>query len=103
MKHWIFIAAAVICVGCSNQCAPAPTAAVKPVHEDPVITRMVSRDQTIIVRAGKNGATYSVESPDGSVLLASVTLDQLRVQNPDLAKRLETLHAATLWAGADTN
>jgi hypothetical protein len=100
MKHRMFIAAVVICSGCGNQHAAAPRAAV---HEDPVITRMVSRSQTVTIRAGKNGPTYSVESPDGQVLLASATLDELRIQQPDLARRIETLQAGTAWAGVDAN
>src|SRR4051812_43206703 len=81
-------------IGCSAQHAKAPTAS-KPamsqaIHDGaPVIVRIVSRDQTVIVTSGPHEPLYSVRSADGRDVVANATLDELRTKHPEIYQRVE--------------
>ncbi|HTL31441.1 MAG TPA: hypothetical protein VL282_19560 [Tepidisphaeraceae bacterium] len=63
-----------------------------------VIVKLVSRENTIVARAGANGPTYSLERKNGEVLVAPQTLSELRVNRPAMANEVQTLQAGA-WAG----
>jgi len=77
--------------------APAPTIAplaAKPAISDRVIVRLVSRRHTVTVLAGLR---YTVTDPSGRELVSRVTLDELRVRNPDAYQLVQP--GATAFAG----
>src|SRR2546423_11503126 len=63
------------------------------VPEYPVILRLVSRAETITVRAGPAGPLYSAHAPDGSAIVVNVTLDELRNSNERIYKKLRPVVA----------
>ncbi|WP_428938543.1 hypothetical protein [Fontivita pretiosa] len=87
--------------------APAPATAAAP-DEPAVILRIVGRDSTLVASAGDadQGPTYALYSNAGELLIPRMTLPQLQAAHPDLARRIQHLHAdqsATPihWAGID--
>lgn len=85
-------------IGCSTS-APevAPPAGAS--HDHKVLLRIVGRDRVIVVRSGEAGATWSLESADGEVLVPDMTLDELRAEHPQLHQRVRTMQADPTWAG----
>jgi hypothetical protein len=91
--------------GCAKQ-APAPVApaqmqAVKAVATYPVIVRIVSRGQTVVVTAGPGGALYSVQSPTGEMLVSNLTLEELRGRHPEHYKWIAPMVANEMTVVAD--
>lgn len=89
------VAAAMSLAACATRPAVTPVAQATPaVQTYPVITRIVGRHQTVTISAGPTSPLYSVQSPDGRMLVAYATLDQLRRQYPEHFKMIEPLVAA---------
>jgi hypothetical protein len=89
------------CGSCaSKQSATVPAA--RAAEGGPVITRLVGREQTIVVRAGVNGPTYSVESRTGEIVSSAMTIDELAMSDPDLFRAVRTMQAGTHWAGKES-
>jgi hypothetical protein len=66
--------------------------------------RVVSRDSTIIARAGRNGPVYSMQDKSGQTIVPAMSLDSLQAQHPDIARRVQAMTAidtASVWAGVD--
>ncbi len=102
MRFLFAIGLAVACASCSNAPAPAvatAAAASAPRQPGPVISRLVMRRQTIVVRAGTDGPTYSLETRRGEVVVPDSTADELAVRNPDLLHSIRTMETAVSWAG----
>ena len=79
----------LLMAGCAKPQAPiAPQA--EAAKELPVICRLVSREQTVTISAGPNGAVYSVQSADGKTLLANADRAELRRQFPVLSHQLDS-------------
>ncbi len=90
--------------------APAPAAAKEKATslantnrttaaEFPVIGYIEKRDRTITIMAGPKGAVYSVKTAAGKVLCDKVSLDQLRVQAPELHQFIKSAMAANSGKG----
>jgi hypothetical protein len=79
--------------------ASTPVQAGMPRSEGLVISRVVQRRDVIIVRAGSNGPTYSLESRNGAILVGEMTLGQLAANNPKMLLAIRTMEANTQWAG----
>ena len=79
--------------------APAPVITPAPVISDHVIVRLVGRRQTVTVLAGHHGSLYSVTDPSGRELVSHVTLEELRLRNPDAYRLVQP--GTTAFAGLD--
>jgi hypothetical protein len=55
----------------------------------PVIVRIVSRSETIVVTAGPKEPLYSVQDSSGRTLVAACTLAEMKATHPDLYQRIE--------------
>src|SRR5947209_7135451 len=86
-----FVVLALLTAGCSCPCSkPAKSSEAKAIAPSyPVITRLVSRNQTVTISAGPASALYSVQSADGKVLVAFATLDELREKHPEQYRFLQ--------------
>jgi hypothetical protein len=97
--------AALVGAGCAKEAAvPVATAqapAIKASTEYPVIVRIVSRGQTVVVTAGPEGALYSVQSPTGEMLVSNVTLEELRGRHPEHYKWIAPMVANEMTVVAD--
>jgi type IV pilus biogenesis protein CpaD/CtpE len=95
--------AALLLSGCARQAAPVAAQAlvVKAEAEYPVIVRIVSRGQTVVVTAGPEGALYSVQSPTGEMLVSNVTLEELRGRHPEHYKWIAPMVANEMTVVAD--
>jgi hypothetical protein len=69
--------------GCASQ--PGPSSAVA---SNPVITRLVSRNEVITITAGPVAPLYTVADPSGRVLVSGMTLHDLKTADPELYERL---------------
>ena len=78
--------------------APAPVTRA-PVISDRVIVRLVGRRQTVTVLAGRHCSLYSVSDPSGKELVSHVTLEELRLRNPEAYRLVQP--GATAFAGLD--
>ncbi len=65
----------------------------------PVIGYIEKRDRTITIMAGPKGPVYSVKTAAGKVLCDKVSLDQLRVQAPELHQFIKSAVAANSGKG----
>lgn len=75
---------------------PRPAAA-----SSPLIVRLVSRNHTITVTAGPSGPLYSQSDATGHLMVKPATLQELRVQHPDLYRQVQPATAYQLDASAD--
>ena len=73
---------------CGSHQAGTAAAPADPVY--PVIVRIVSRHQTIIVSAGPTGAVYSARAADGTQLAVNLTLSELREKQPAIYESIQT-------------
>lgn len=88
--------------GCGMHARPAASAQVAPTAPQyPVITRLVSRGQTVVVSAGPRSPLYSVQSPQGTLLVSNVTLEQLRDDHPDYFRWIQPMVANDTAVVAD--
>jgi len=89
------IIAAVVTSGCAaHHKAPStqPGAAAKLTPRDdaqyPVIVRLVGRHYTVTALSGPDGVVYDAESTDGRPIVASATLDELRLRHPEIYQQI---------------
>jgi hypothetical protein len=99
MRYAIPLLLAIFSASCST--APQP-ATVTVVNQGPMIARIVERHQSIIVRAGADGPTYSLATPSGEKLTPGMTIGQLAQKDPELFHKVRSLQDGVLWAGCDT-
>jgi hypothetical protein len=69
-----------------------------------VITRLVGQRQTITITSTSAGVRYSV-AVDGKPILASATIDELRLKSPESFRQIQSSIASTspqIWAGTET-
>ena len=79
--------------------APTPMIPQAPVISDRVIVRLVGRRQTVTVLAGHHCSLYSVSDSSGKDLVSRVTLEELRLRNPDAYRLVQP--GTTAFAGLD--
>jgi hypothetical protein len=101
MRYAISLILVVACASCASKRA-AVVPAARAGEGGPVITQLVGREQTIVVRAGVNGPTYSVESKDGELLRPPMTIDELAMSDPELYRAVRSMQAGRLWAGKES-
>jgi len=101
MRYFGLLLLMMTCGSCAMAPRATPVAARLPEQRGPVITRIVSRDTTVVVRAGVDGAdaTYSVESKSGEILVPDMTLPQLARANPELFRSVQTAQSSVMYAG----
>jgi len=56
---------------------------------EPVIVRLAGRGQTITITAGPGTPRYSATDASGRSIVSQATLEQLRVNHPDLYQQLK--------------
>ncbi len=78
---------------CGLSCSPTPPPARNTGPQGQVISRIVCWHEDIVIRTSANGPKYSMESKDGSVLLAGMTLDEMAVNNPQMFQTINTMQA----------
>ena len=61
-----------------------PAAAMTKDAKHPVIVHIVSRDQTLTVKAGEKGLLYSLTSKEGKVLIADATAAKFEQLQPQM-------------------
>ena len=69
-----------------------------------VIVRVVGSNETITAYTSAHGPIYAVHNNDGRQVSPPMTLQQMQAQNPDLARKVNTMNASsshTAWAGVD--
>jgi hypothetical protein len=67
-----------------------------PAHADfPVIGYLEKRDRTLTILSGPKGPLYSVKTAAGKVLCDKVSLEQLRVQAPELHQFIKSAIAGS--------
>jgi hypothetical protein len=71
-----------------------PVAAMATDPKHPVIVHIVSRDQTVTVKAGEQGLLYSLTGSDGKVLVADATAEKFAELQPALYRNIRTFIAA---------
>ena len=72
--------------------------------DPPVLVRLESKHETIVITSGPTGPLYTVIAGDGTFLVKDVTLAQLELNNPQVHQRVESAIAANharLDAGLD--
>src|SRR4051812_14927511 len=67
---------------------PAVAMTNDPKH--PVIVHIVSRDQTITMKAGEKGLLYSLIATDGKVMIADATSDKFAELQPELYRNIRS-------------
>lgn len=100
MRFAIALVLILVCSSCSSNKPPA-VAATRAKVAGPVITHIVARDEIIVVRAGTDGPTYSLESKGGEVIVPAMTRGELAMSRPDLSNAIRRMHAGRIWAGKD--
>jgi hypothetical protein len=101
MRYIIPAMLALICTACSSGPTPQAAAPLPTPPQGPIITQIVSRDKVLIVRAGANGPTYSLQSKTGMVIVPAMTFGDLALNNPQLAQTVRTMQADAICASAD--
>jgi hypothetical protein len=86
------------CGSCAHSPGGAPLAAISSQQSGPVIARIVQRHQTIVIRSGSAGPTYSLESPGGELLTKDMTMGELAMKNPELFRRVKAMQDNLLCA-----
>ena len=76
--------------GCASHRAAAPSSrmpaapAARADADYPIIVRLVGRHYTVTACSGPEGVLYDAESAGGRLLVARATLDELRVDHPEI-------------------
>ena len=78
-------------LGCAAKSTPK---AVADAPEGPVIVRLVGQHQSITVTSGPDGPLYTAQTADGQTIVANATLDELRVNHPEIYHFVEPSLAA---------
>jgi hypothetical protein len=74
------------------QAATSPTPAV-----EPMIVRLVSRNNSITIFAGPGHSLYSATDAAGKTIVSKATLDELKISHPELYQRVAP--GVTAYAG----
>ena len=90
------VMAGTCCAPCGTTATPRADLAAAP---GPVIARLVQRRQVIVIRAGRDGPTYSVETRAGSVTVPAATLGGLARTSPATARTVREIQDSVLYAG----
>jgi hypothetical protein len=101
-----YVIAAMVILSCAVCAADKPMAAGAGEGSKTrgvLITRLVGRRDVIVVRAGTEGPTYSLETKSGEVLVPGVTRGKLAMTKPTFSKQVRTMQASNDWAGIDTD
>ena len=77
--------------------AQATITASSPTAVEPVIVRLVGRDQTITISAGPGHSLYSATDAAGKTIVSNATLDELKTRHPDIYQRVSP--GVTAFAG----
>jgi hypothetical protein len=98
MRYFIASILALSCAAFSsdNSAIVGTMRAARP--DGMIITRVVSRQDVIVVRAGSGGPTYSLETKNGEVIVPAATLGKLAMTKPSLSGAVKAMQA-TDWAG----
>ncbi len=96
---WLGYCAVLIwCTGCTKGqdtsthfATEDPTVLAK---DPPVIVRLESKHETVVITAGSAGPLYTVIASDGTFLVRGLTLAQLKLSNPQVHERVESAIAA---------
>jgi hypothetical protein len=102
MRYLIASMLALNCAVCASNRPAAVSAADGPTASGAMISRLVGRHDVIVVRAGATGATYSLETKSGEVVVPAATLGKLAMTKPTLSRAVRTMQASNDWAGIDT-
>lgn len=81
---------------------PHPSRAALP--QGRVIGQLIGRDQQITITSGPDGARYSIHR-DGKLIAKDLTLEQLRMLDPQACAQIESAtadQAPAPWAGIET-
>ncbi len=97
---WLSLCALLIwCMGCSkNQDTSTHFVTEDPpvlAKDPPVIVRLESKHETVVIKSGPTGPLYSVITGDGVLLVRDVTLAQLELNNPRVYKLVKSAIAAS--------
>jgi hypothetical protein len=93
--------------GCASHRAAAPPARTAPAPaaradaDYPVIVRLVGRHYTVTACSGPDGVVYDAEAADGKLVVARATLDELRLDHPEIYQQVLPA-VATQGDGANT-
>ena len=101
MRYVFPILLAVASCSCSTSQRAMPVASRLTDPGTPVIARIATRHQTIVVRSGPSGPTYSLETSAGEVLIGDMTLDQLAQKTPEMFRMVKSMQDGLLWAGTE--
>ena len=99
MRHLKLMFAACACfalLSCATRPrggSPVASKGAAAVPEYPIILRLVSRAETITVRAGPTAPLYSAHAPDGSAIVVNMTLEELRTGRPEMYNKLRPVVA----------
>ena len=92
MRYIGVLVAAFVCASCSMKAAPAVQSHPQALGGE-VISRIVERHDTIVVRAGADGPTYSMESKGGKLLVGEMTIGELARNEPGMYRAIRTMEA----------
>lgn len=78
----------------SNQSVAADPIGTSDQPGEPIeLLQLENRDRIITVKSGRQGRLYTVQTPDGEVVLADVSAEQLRAALPEVFDGLDSLWA----------
>ncbi len=69
--------------------------------DPPVIVRLESKHETVVIKSGPAGPLYSVITGDGTFVVRDVTLAQLELNNPQVYERVTSAIAVNHAGLAD--
>jgi hypothetical protein len=101
MRYVIATMLAFSCAACSSNRPAVVRKMDQPQTDGPVIARIVGRHDVIVVRAGAEGATYSLETKQGKTLVPAQTLGNLAMSKPGLGRKVRTMQASADYAGLE--
>jgi hypothetical protein len=101
------LALTLAATGCASHRAAAPASRATPAPvaradaDYPVIVRLVGRHYTVTACSGPDGVLYDAEQADGRLLVARASLDELRLEHPEVYQQILPA-VATQGDGANT-
>jgi hypothetical protein len=87
-KFAILFVGAALGAGCSQTAKQISPAAQQP--DNPVIGRLVGRDNTITILSSPSGVLYSVQDRNGVMLLRDVGEQELRARLPEVYQQIKS-------------
>ena len=92
MYHTRFVLPVVIVAalwaGCSKRQTAMP--AERQATTSKTLLTLEGRSRTIVITTGPDGPRYTMTDSDGTVIFTELDSDQLRVQHPDVHRKLDT-------------